>query len=278
MRKAYCSVSFDMDGWWALLDLIKEYPKREDDIIIKKGLPRILKLLNKYKIKSTFFVIGPDVENFRTLYKEVVDAGHEIGNHTYNHNHHIGSQEMSYIREDIKKSHDVIEDCLGITPVGFRTPNYNLTPKLLSIISKVYKYDSSVAPSYYPGLYPFEWLFAPTQPYYPSSENVIKKGSMNILEIPFSINPLFRISISGTYSRLLGLWWLKTGIMMNNRKFTNICFHPRDLVPEIPHNKKLPFYIYYKPDKTVKNFENQIKYLSEKTNTITLCEAYEKFK
>src|SRR3989338_11036732 len=98
----YGNISFDMDSWWALLDIKKKSISRKKDFIIKNSVPRIRKLLNKYNIKATFFVLGPDVESFPRLYKDLMMDGHEIANHTYSHFHDLKERPFAVIREEIK--------------------------------------------------------------------------------------------------------------------------------------------------------------------------------
>lgn len=45
----------------------------------------ILKTLDMYKIKATFFCIGKNIENHPELYRKILDSGHSTGNHTYSH-------------------------------------------------------------------------------------------------------------------------------------------------------------------------------------------------
>ena len=46
---------------------------------------RILEILERYDIKATFFVIGVNIQNYPEPFAKIVAAGHEIGNHTYDH-------------------------------------------------------------------------------------------------------------------------------------------------------------------------------------------------
>jgi peptidoglycan/xylan/chitin deacetylase (PgdA/CDA1 family) len=59
--------------------------------------PLILKALDKQKIKALFFCVGSNVEEFPELAKEILDRGHEIGNHTFSHKviTRIGKQELN---------------------------------------------------------------------------------------------------------------------------------------------------------------------------------------
>lgn len=56
-----------------------------DDGPIPESTPFILKTLADFNIKATFFVVGDNVRKYPDLYKQIVDAGHRVGNHTFNH-------------------------------------------------------------------------------------------------------------------------------------------------------------------------------------------------
>jgi len=81
----------------------------------------LLTHLDKRDVCVTFFMIGDIAEANPSLTRDVVAAGHEIGNHTYTHpplNEH--SEER--VLDEIKKSQDVISDITGTPPVWFRPP------------------------------------------------------------------------------------------------------------------------------------------------------------
>ena len=56
-----------------------------DDGPIPQSTPFLLETLAKYDIKATFFMVGENVEKYPELYQQIVDAGHQVGNHTFNH-------------------------------------------------------------------------------------------------------------------------------------------------------------------------------------------------
>ena len=56
-----------------------------DDGPHPRNTPEILKILDKYGVKATFFVIGINAKNYPEALSMVIDGGHEIGNHTYSH-------------------------------------------------------------------------------------------------------------------------------------------------------------------------------------------------
>jgi peptidoglycan/xylan/chitin deacetylase (PgdA/CDA1 family) len=47
--------------------------------------PRLLKILEKYQAYATFFMVGETAQKYPALVRQVVEAGHEIGNHSWNH-------------------------------------------------------------------------------------------------------------------------------------------------------------------------------------------------
>jgi peptidoglycan/xylan/chitin deacetylase (PgdA/CDA1 family) len=56
-----------------------------DDGPIPQSTPFLLETLSKYDIKATFFMVGDNVQKHPELYQQIVDAGHQVGNHTNNH-------------------------------------------------------------------------------------------------------------------------------------------------------------------------------------------------
>ena len=61
--------------------------------------PKILEILARYDIQATFFMVGQNVINYPTAAKAVIDAGHEIGNHTFTHPHLAALDESSIMQE-----------------------------------------------------------------------------------------------------------------------------------------------------------------------------------
>ena len=56
-----------------------------DDGPIPESTPFILETLAKFGARATFFMVGENVERHPELYQRIVDEGHRVGNHTYNH-------------------------------------------------------------------------------------------------------------------------------------------------------------------------------------------------
>ena len=81
----------------------------------------IVDTLDEYNVKATFFIIGINAKNYPEALSRVIDAGHEIGNHSYDH-----SNEKNFGREyaesEILKCEELIYKETGIIPRLFRPP------------------------------------------------------------------------------------------------------------------------------------------------------------
>jgi len=56
-----------------------------DDGPIPEATPFILQTLRQFDAKATFFMVGDNVRKHPELYQQIVDEGHQVGNHTHNH-------------------------------------------------------------------------------------------------------------------------------------------------------------------------------------------------
>lgn len=79
--------------------------------------PLVLDILAKNKIKATFFCVGENVTKYPELYKSVLNNGHKVGNHTYNHLKGFEVSLETYI-ENVKKAAEVIDSKLFRPPYG----------------------------------------------------------------------------------------------------------------------------------------------------------------
>ncbi len=87
---------------------------------------KLIEILNKYKVKTTFFVVGSWVDKYPESVKQLSDAGHEIMNHSNSHPH-MTSLSKEQMLEEVKKCDDKIEKITKVRPTLFRAPygDYN---------------------------------------------------------------------------------------------------------------------------------------------------------
>jgi peptidoglycan/xylan/chitin deacetylase (PgdA/CDA1 family) len=79
-----------------------------------------LELLEKYQAKGTFFCVGENVKSFPNVAKAIINKGHSIGNHTFNHLNGWKIEKYAYL-ENIQKASNTFED-LSIRTNLFRPP------------------------------------------------------------------------------------------------------------------------------------------------------------
>jgi len=105
-----------------------------DDGPIPEMTPWILETLDKYNIKATFFCVGENVQHYPALYNLLLEKGHRVGNHTFNHIQGIGRQSKKYIR-NVAEAAKYIESDLFRPPHGhMRLPQLLRLRKLFRII------------------------------------------------------------------------------------------------------------------------------------------------
>ncbi|EPR65008.1 polysaccharide deacetylase family protein [Cyclobacterium qasimii] len=81
----------------------------------------VLRLLEDYNMKATFFMVGDNVSKNPDLANEIAQKGHGIGNHTY---HHLkaGKTPLSLYLEDVEQCRKTILEKTGIETKTFRPP------------------------------------------------------------------------------------------------------------------------------------------------------------
>lgn len=83
--------------------------------------PKLLKLLDEHGIRATFFLIGANCKRHPELVRAIHEAGHVIGNHTYNHLPML-LQGTKQIEKEIDDTNRIIEEITGEQPHMFRPP------------------------------------------------------------------------------------------------------------------------------------------------------------
>lgn len=88
-----------------------------DDGPIPVITPWVVDLLEHYNIKATFFMVGDNVRKHPQEYNLVVEAGHRVGNHTFNHLKGLFTKTDEYI-ENVEKANALIHSDLFRPPHG----------------------------------------------------------------------------------------------------------------------------------------------------------------
>ncbi|UCE95012.1 MAG: polysaccharide deacetylase family protein, partial [Flavobacteriaceae bacterium] len=77
--------SFFYNYSWRIKTTKKEIYLTFDDGPVPDFTPWVLETLKRFDAKATFFCVGENIKKHPLIYKRISEAGHSIGNHTYNH-------------------------------------------------------------------------------------------------------------------------------------------------------------------------------------------------
>ena len=106
-----------------------------DDGPIPEITPWVLDLLDKYGIKATFFMVGDNVRKHPDEYRMVVERGHRIGNHTFNHIRGFEYLSRNYLRNADKANEYLHTDL-------FRPPHGHMRWMQYHVLKKKYRLAS----------------------------------------------------------------------------------------------------------------------------------------
>lgn len=228
-------LSFDVEHWYSatlLRDAVNNPEKH-----IEESVRIVLDVLEDHGVQATFFVVGKLAREHPGIVARIAAAGHEIGSHGHTHQP-LFDLDMTEFAAELDRSTDAICDATDIRPVGFRAPNFSVTPRTEWAIEALetagYRYDSSVFPVKTP-MYGVRG--APLGPYHLDPSAPFKSRSNGTLvELPLATDPQLKLPIAGGfYARLLPTWLLKRGIQALNARDlpATIYFHPWEFNPAV---------------------------------------------
>ncbi len=254
------ALSLDMDNQWSYMKTHgdsgwESYPSYYDVLV-----PSSLELLDRLGVKITYFVVGRDAVDRKNaaFLKMITDNGHDVGNHSFNHEPWLHLYSKEKISDEISQTDKAIKKASGRKPSGFRGPGFSWSRDLLDVLSGMdYAYDASTLPT---------WIGPLARAYYFKSTSFSgeekeqrKKlfggfsdgfrrnkpyrwdlgSGKSILEIPVTTMPVMRIPFHLSY--LLYVYRLSPGLMrMYLKTACNLCraagfgpsflLHPLDII------------------------------------------------
>src|SRR6266566_2299436 len=146
-KEIFCAIGVDVDavaGW------LGSYGGEDSPSDIQRGMfsgevgtPRLLKLFDKYKLKTSWFVPGHSIDTFPEQIRMVVDAGHELGAHGYSHENPI-SMTPKQEEDVLARCVDLIEKTSGKKPRGYVAPWWEMSAATAQLLLKHgFRYDHS---------------------------------------------------------------------------------------------------------------------------------------
>jgi hypothetical protein len=218
------SVSLDLDDLWTYMKSHGDPGWESRPSYLGTFGPIILEQLDLVDTKITFFLVGSDVarvENQRH-FEALATAGHEMGNHSYEHDTWLHLHPEEHLEKDILRAHEVVHAVTGLEPVGFRGPGFTWSPTLLRVLARHYAFDASTLPTYLGPLARAYYLWStdlskeerrrrgklfggfrdglrPVKPYYWPLQ-----GGESLLEIPVTTIPVIKSPFHMSYLLYLG--------------------------------------------------------------------------
>jgi peptidoglycan/xylan/chitin deacetylase (PgdA/CDA1 family) len=116
---------------WKINTTEKEMFLTFDDGPVPEVTPWVLSQLKKYDAKATFFCVGDNINKYPDTFKEIINEGHRVGNHTFNHLNGWTTDNRPYYH-NVKNCAELVRSNL------FRPPYGRLRPKQAQFLQRHY--------------------------------------------------------------------------------------------------------------------------------------------
>lgn len=191
-------------------------------------LDRILELLEKCKIKATFFCVGEMGRLYPKVIQKIYTQGHEIGCHSNIHNW-LNKMSQSECYDDTRKAIDSLEQCIGEKVKSYRAPAFSIGVNnkwaFEVLVENGIERDASV--------FPAARDFGGFSNFGHQTPVKIESGGEYIKEFPVCMTRLLGTDIAysgGGYFRFFPLSFVENRMRKSDY---NMCyFHIGDLTPE----------------------------------------------
>ena len=195
------AMTVDVEDYFQVEALADRIPRHSWNSIprrVEANIDRLLQLFADNHVSATFFTLGWIAERHPEMIHRIVQAGHELASHGYDHIR-VDNLSPTRFRDDVHRTKAIIEDIAGASVLGYRAPTFSIgarTPWAYDILEQEgYFYSSSIYPIRH-DLY--GQADAPRKPFRP--------GAGALWEFPLTTRRLFGHNIpcaGGGYFRLL---------------------------------------------------------------------------
>ncbi|WDI32010.1 DUF3473 domain-containing protein [Hyphococcus flavus] len=146
------AMSVDVEDYfqvWAFSDIIARESWDGFPLRVGETTRACLDLFDTHNTKATFFTLGWVAERDPALIREIVDRGHELASHGWDHTK-VDQQSHEQFRSDIQKTKSLLEDISGTEVKGYRAAGFSINKKTPwayeELASSGYRYSSSAHP------------------------------------------------------------------------------------------------------------------------------------
>jgi polysaccharide deacetylase family protein (PEP-CTERM system associated) len=227
---------FQVGAFEATIDRAN-WSELESRVAYNTGL--VLDLFASKAVKSTFFTLGWVAERQPSLIRRIVEEGHELASHGYQHDR-IHTLTPAQFAADLIKTKKILEDIGGVEVVGYRAPSFSIGERnrwaLDTLAQQGYRYSSSVYPIAHDH---YGWPSAPRRAFLP-----VKNSPL--IEIPVTtVQALGKVwpCGGGGFFRLLPYRlsrWTIAQVNSREQQSAIFYFHPWEVDPDQPVQKNAP--------------------------------------
>ncbi|HTF87531.1 MAG TPA: XrtA system polysaccharide deacetylase [Planctomycetota bacterium] len=229
-------ISFDVEEFFQVANLRGHFARDDWDSVPSRlaiGMDRILAALERRGAHATFFFLGWIAERHPQYVQRVLEAGHEVASHGYEHLF-LWDMNRAELVEDLARTERALAAAGAPPPIGFRASTFTLTRKTWwafdVLVERGYRYDSSVHPVRHPvyGVPDFE----------PGISRVEAAGG-SVVEFPVSTWPFLGRNLpvgGGGYFRLLPGRITRAAVrsLESRSKPASLYLHPWEFDPDQP--------------------------------------------
>ena len=145
MARHIVCLTFDFDAMsgWIARGMTTPTPISRGEFGVV-GTERLLPLLEKYEIQSSWFIPGVTIETYPRVCEQIVAHGHEIGHHGWTH---VPPAELTREAEEagLVRGNEAIRKLSGRPARGYRSPSWDLSPHTIDLLlAHDLVYDSSM--------------------------------------------------------------------------------------------------------------------------------------
>ena len=235
------ALSVDIEDWFHV-GAFERVIRREDwhglDCRVERNTDAILQMFNDASVKGTFFTLGWVAERYPAMMRRIVDLGHEVASHGYDHKRVFTMQPADFVA-DLAKTRALLEDVTGQAVIGYRAPSFSIdkrTPWAHEALGEAgYAYSSSVAPVVHDH---YGWPEAPRFAFRP-------QGAGALLELPVTTARFAGRTLAaggGGFFRMLPYAFSRWAIRQVNAQGRPaiLYFHPWEIDPGQPRVANAP--------------------------------------
>ena len=235
-------LSVDVEDWFQVGAFENTIDRADWDMLalrVADNVGFVLDLFDACEVKATFFTLGWVAEREPAAIRAIVERGHELASHGYDHAR-VFTMTREQFAADLAKTRAILEDAGGAPITGYRAPSFSIdarTPWAHEVLAEQgYHYSSSVAPIVHDH---YGWREAPRFAFRPV------EGS-ELVEIPVTTAQIGERRLAaggGGFFRVLPYAFSHWAIKRVNRRDERpaiFYFHPWEVDPAQPRVEGAP--------------------------------------